>query len=332
MTREAARGTRDEALLRMHANAVRIADDMATAARELGIRVATLDDGARLIDAGVEAEGSYEAGRLFSEACLGGLGQVALAPRTLAGAPIREARVSVRQPLCGCMASQYAGWKIRKDRFFAMGSGPARSLAAAEPLFEKYPLRSRAERSVLLLETSALPTAEVAALVAGRCGLEPRNLTLIAASTGRAAGVPQIAARSVETALHKLMELGFDLTTITAGAGVCPIAPVTADPLEAIGRTNDAILYGAEVTLWLRAPDRAIEEVIERVPASASRDYGRPFRDLFQAHGGDFYRIDPLLFSPARVTLVNAPGGSSVSAGRLDEAILARSFGLAGGS
>lgn len=319
-----------EALEHIHENAVRLADALAGEVRDLGVRVSALPDGARLIDAGVEAPGSHEAGRLFAEACLGGLGHVAIARRRLGGASLHEARVSVTHPLVACMASQYAGWKIRKGSFFAMGSGPARSLAAGEPLFERYPLRSRATRSVLLLEAASLPGSAVADMVASHCGLDPSGLTLVVASTGSPVGSTQIAARSVETALHKLMELGFDLSTITAGAGTAPIAPGIADPLQAIGRTNDAILYGAEVTLWVRAEERAIESILERVPASASRDYGRPFHDLFRAHGGDFYAIDPLLFSPARITFVTAPGGRSFSAGRIDEAMLLRSFGLAG--
>lgn len=312
---------------RMHASALRIADEMTRRGAEIGVEVRELANGARLIDAGVAAPGSHEAGRLYAEACLGGLGRVAVGVRLLGPAALAEARVTVDAPLHACMASQYAGWKIQARKFFAMGSGPARSLAAAEPLFEKLPLRSRSDRTVLLLETPVLPGAEVAEFVAGRCGIEPSALTLIAASTGSLAGCTQIAARSVETALHKLLELGFDLTTIVAGAGVCPIAPGIPDALRAIGRTNDAVLYGAAVSLWVRADDRAIEAVLDRLPSSSSKDYGRLFYDLFKKHG-DFYKIDPLLFSPAQVTLVNAASGRVWSAGAIDEAMLRKSFGI----
>lgn len=311
----------------MHVAALRIADEMARRADDLGVAIRVLLNGARLIDAGVAAAGSHEAGRLYAEACLGGLGQVAVGVMRLGPATLPEARVTVDAPLRACMGSQYAGWKIKVGKFFAMGSGPARSLAAVEPLFESHPLRSQSDRTVLLLETSDLPAAEVADHVAGRCGIEPSRLTLIAASTGSLAGCTQIAARSVETALHKLMELGFDLGTIVAGAGTCPIAPGIPDPLRAIGRTNDAVLYGAAVSLWVRADDRAIEAVIDRLPSSASKEHGRLFYDLFKEHG-DFYAIDPLLFSPARVTLVNAGTGRVWSAGATDEGLLRKSFGI----
>lgn len=314
---------------RIHTGAVRIADEMAERAAELGVAVSVLPNGTRLIDAGVAAGGSREAGRRFALACMGGLGLLRIDERRLGPATIAEARVAVPGPLVACMASQYAGWKIEKGKYFAMGSGPARAMAAAEPLFQRYPLRARSDRTVLLLETSALPGGDVADMVAERCGLPPERLTLLAASTGSQAGSIQIAARSVETALHKLMELGFDLATIVAGSGTCPVAPPTEDHLRAIGRTNDAVLYGADVSLWVRTEDRAIETVLDRLPSSSSKDYGRSFYDLFREHG-DFYRIDPMLFSPARVTVVNAPSGRVFTAGKTDDAMLMRSFGIGG--
>jgi methenyltetrahydromethanopterin cyclohydrolase len=79
----------------------------------------------------------------------------------------------------------------------------------------------------------------------------------------------------------------------------------------------------------VRADDRAIEAVIDRLPASSSKDHGRLFYDLFKEHG-DFYKIDPLLFSPAQVTLVNAASGRVWSAGVIDEAMLRKSFGIDG--
>jgi methenyltetrahydromethanopterin cyclohydrolase len=318
-------------LEQMHAGSALLADALIDRSRTLGVDVTTLANGTRVVDAGVRAPGSIEAGRLYAECCLGGLGQVTIGPAALGRATILEVRVAIDHPLVACMASQYAGWRIQVKKFFAMGSGPARSLAAREPLFEKLSLKSRSDRTVLLLETSALPEADVAEHVAARCGLSPDRLILIAASTGSLAGCIQIAARSVETALHKLLELGFDLTTVVSGAGSCPLAPGTPDALRAIGRTNDAMLYGARTSLWVRSTDEAIERLVDRVPSSSSKDYGRPFYDLFQERGGDFYAIDPLLFSPAQVTLMNAATGRVFSSGRTDDAMLSKSFGLDAG-
>lgn len=319
--------TQHEALSRINPQALAIADRLEAGSAALGVLPRRLANGCRLLDAGVEAPGSLAAARHYAEACLGGLGRVRVAPRPLGEAVLFEARVEVDAPLVACLGSQYAGWKVQAGSFFAMGSGPARAVRGAEPLFDRFPLRIAAEKTVLLLETDTLPDAAVAATVAQGCGLDPSNLTLIAASTGSLVGSTQVAARSVETALHKLLELGFDLTTIVGGVGTCPIAPGHPDTLRAIGRTNDAVLYGAEVALWVQADDARIEAILDRVPSCASREHGRLFHDLLREHG-DFYGIDPMLFSPARVTLVNAATGRVHAAGRLDEATLRRSFGL----
>ena len=34
----------------------------------------------------------------------------------------------------------------------------------------------------------------------------------------------------------------------------------------------------------------------------ASPDYGRPFSEIFAGYNNDFYRIDPMLFSPAVIS------------------------------
>ncbi|MFM8274179.1 MAG: methenyltetrahydromethanopterin cyclohydrolase, partial [Gemmata sp.] len=135
-------------------------------------------------------------------------------------------------------------------------------------------------------------------------------------------------ARSVETALHKLHDLSFDLSRIVAGHGAAPVPPVPADDLVAIGRTNDAILYGAKVTLWVRTDDEVLEALGPKVPSSASRDHGKPFAEVFGNYGGDFYKIDPMLFSPAEVEFRNLKTGRCHRFGKVEPALLRRSFGL----
>ena len=311
---------------RLNPAAWQIADRLAAQPIPNGVEVRTLDGGTRFIDCGVSAAGGLVAGVEFARACLGGLAEVEIVPWRLGDLPLPACRVVTDHPLAACIGSQYAGWKIEKGKFFAMGSGPARAAAAVEPLYQRYPIRVRAKQAVLLLETSALPGADVAAEIAQRCGLEPQDLTLLAASTGSPAGSIQIAARSVETALHKLMELGFDLHQVRSGVGLCPIAPVIGDALKAIGRTNDAVLYGSEVHLVVDAEDDQLADLAPRVPSSASRDYGKLFYDLFKQYG-DFYKIDPMLFSPASVSIANTRSGRVFHAGKLSPDLLRKSFG-----
>jgi methenyltetrahydromethanopterin cyclohydrolase len=105
-----------------------------------------------------------------------------------------------------------------------------------------------------------------------------------------------------------------------------PLPPIAADDLAGIGRTNDAVLYGGQVTLWVRDNDARLAEIGPRVPSSASPDFGEPFAAIFERAGRDFYKIDPMLFSPAVVTLVNQSTGKSHHFGQLRPDVLARSF------
>jgi len=136
----------------------------------------------------------------------------------------------------------------------------------------------------------------------------------------------QVVARSAETALHKLHELEFDLARIVSAHGTAPLAPVAADDMAAIGRTNDAVLYGGVVTLEVRGDDASLEAIGPQVPANASSDYGLPFGEIFARYNGDFYKIDPLLFSPAVVQFRNLDTGRSFRYGAVNPTVLQRSF------
>jgi len=156
-----------------------------------------------------------------------------------------------------------------------MGSGPARSLARVErELYERIgsaETAESAESAVLVLEGRALPDERVARFVADKCRISPEKLTLLIAPTASIAGSVQVAARSVETGLHKMLELGFDVRAVRSGFGVCPLAPAAKNDLRAIGWTNDCILYGARAYFAVHADDALVASMVERLPASASR-------------------------------------------------------------
>jgi methenyltetrahydromethanopterin cyclohydrolase len=232
----------------------------------------------------------------------------------------------VSHPPVACMAAQYAGWAVKKTKYFAMGSGPARALYRGEPLFEQLDYRDRADVAVLALEGRKLPPEEAAEKVAAKCQVSPDHLYLLVAPTASLVGSVQVAARVVETGLHKMLEVGFDLGTVLSGFGTCPLAPIARDDLRAIGRTNDAVLYGGRAWYTVRADDAQIEAVIEQLPSSASRDYGTPFYDLFQRYDGDFYKIDPLLFSPAEVAINNVTSGRTFRAGGVNAEMIQKAL------
>src|SRR6185369_13002512 len=229
--------------LGMNERAWALADSCLARADELRVAARLLPGGARVVDAGVEEPGGLGAGLELARLCMGGLGRVEYVPLTIAGETWPGVQVWTDHPAASCMASQYAGWAINPDGYLAMGSGPLRAKARVEKeLFAKLEYAEEALRGVLVLETRTLPTEAAAAWVARKAGVAPAGLTFVVAPTASLAGGVQIVARSIETGLHKMDTLGFDVKRVVSAMGAAPIPPVARNDLRAIGRTNDCIL------------------------------------------------------------------------------------------
>lgn len=313
--------------LGMNERASVIADRMVDRAVELRVVPHVLGNGARVIDAGTATDGGLDAGLALAEICMGGLGHVSYTPVTIDGASWSGVQVWTDHPAESCMASQYAGWAIQPEGFFAMGSGPLRAHVRVEhELFEKLGYTEQAARGILVLEGRTLPTDDVAAWVAGKAGLPASALTFAVAPTASVAGGVQIVARVLETGLHKMDTLGFDVKKVVSAVGTAPVPPTAKNDMRAIGRTNDCILYGGQARYVVRAEDDELSDLAAKLPASASPDYGAPFYDTFKRYDSDFYKIDPLLFSPAEVWLTSATSGRTFHAGQSNPDVLRASL------
>ena len=291
-----------------------------------GIQSHAIPGGGRFMDLGIEAKGGLLAGLDLARICMAGLAEVSIVPGEVGGRPCPSVQVVTDHPVRACLASQYAGWPIKVGNYFAMGSGPMRAAFANEKIFEKIGIREPGGNVVGILEGAKHPTAEVVAMIADACKTAPGFVHLLIAPTASLAGTVQVVARSVETALHKLSELNFDLNRIVSAVGVAPMPPVAKTDLKAIGRTNDAILYGARVVLYVDGDDESLEAIGPSVPSSASKDHGEPFSSIFARYNNDFYAVDPGLFSPAEVVFANVRTGRSFAFGRVEPGVLERSF------
>ena len=287
--------------------------------------------GAVIVDGGIDVPGGLEAGRRIAEICMGGLGQVKIAADSRFARWPWMVEVGSLNPVIACLASQLAGWSLShgegKEAFFALGSGPGRSLALKEPLFEHLHYTDKADSACLVLEVDKRPPAPLIEKAATACGVAPERLTLILTPTRSLAGTVQIAARVLEVALHKLHHLQFPLEHVIDGLGAAPVPPPAASFVEAMGRTNDAIIYGGSVHLFVSGPEEEARKLTAAMPSSASRDHGRPFAEIFKAYKGNFYDIDPLLFSPSQVNVTHLDSGRTFHNGSLDEKLLNLSFG-----
>lgn len=277
-------------------------------------------------DFGLHMPGGLQAGLFLANVCMAGLGQVSLSPASTQLGPWPLVTVTTDRPVPACLAAQYAGWKMNWDGFFAMGSGPMRAAAGSEAIFDTIGYRESPHQVVGVCETGQIPTQDVVDRVAEATRVARDDVLLFFAPTRSIAGSLQVVARSIETALHQMHARGWDLSSVFSAHGTAPLPPVAANDMAGIGRTNDAILYGSRVTIWLRAGDEQVSALSAEINSSASPDYGEPFAKVFARYGHDFYRVDPHLFAPAEVHLVNLSTGHSFSGGKVAPDILAKSF------
>lgn len=312
----------------LNQSASRLVAELNERAEDLRITRHQLDGGGTVYDFGVAAKGSLAAGLKLAEVCMSGLGTISIVPGELAGVGWPVLQVVTDAPAAACLLSQYAGWQISVEKYFAMGSGPMRAASARETVFQKLGYRESATTTVGVLEGRKLPTDAVFQFLADKTGVAATQTTLLIAPTASISGNVQVVARVVETALHKLFELGFDVTRIECATGSAPLSPVAKDDLTGIGRTNDAILYGGRVTLLVRGDDASITEIGPHVPANGSAAYGKPFLEIFEAAGRDFYKIDPHLFSPAEIVFQNLETGKVHAFGKVAPDVLKKSFGF----
>jgi len=296
-------------------------------ADKLRIGIQRLDDGCTIVDAGIEAVGGLEAGRRIAEICMGGLGTVTLTHSPYTGRWPLTVNVHSTNPVISCLGSQYAGWSLSHEKFYALGSGPARALCLKEELYKDLGYADRADATCLVMEVDKVPPLPLVEKVAAACKVTPDGLTIILTPTSSLAGSLQVVARVLEVAMHKAHELHFPLAHIVDGSGSAPFCPPAPDFIKAMGRTNDSILFAGQVHLFVGGDDDAAEQLANQLPSSVSKDYGKPFAEIFMEYEYDFFKIDPMLFSPASVIVTAVESGNSFHAGHLDEALLEKSFG-----
>ena len=280
-----------------------------------------------IIDAGIEIKGSEQAGKLIAEICMGGLGIINLKKtNTFPHWPL-ETKVESKHPVISCLASQYAGWNLSHEKFYALASGPGRAIARREELFKDLQYVDQSKFVYLVMEVDKIPPKEIIEKISNDCKTTAENIILILTPTQSISGVIQIVSRVSEVGLHKLHTLKFPLENVEEVCGSAPIPPVSKDFVTSMGRTNDAILYGGNVELKVRGTDEQISKLAKNLPSTSSKDYGKPFAEIFKNYKGDFYAIDPNLFSPGKVTITSLETDKIFVEGKLNSDLLDKSFG-----
>ena len=320
-------------MVSVNLEAKKTVDVMIEKSDEINIEVSELSNGATVLDCGVNVTGSFKAGELYTKVCLGGLADVGISiPGDLSEKfALPSVKIKTDSPSISTLGSQKAGWSVSVGDFFALGSGPARalSLKPAET-YEEIGYEDDADIAILTLESDVLPTEEVAEYIATECNVNVSNVFLLVAPTSSLVGSIQIAGRVVENGTYKMLEaLKFDVNKVKHAAGIAPIAPIDPDGLKAMGKTNDAVLFGGRTYYYVESEEGDdIAGVAAKLPSSAADGYGKPFFDVFKEADFDFYKIDKGMFAPAEVVINDLTTGKLYKEGYVNADLLKKSFGL----
>ena len=296
-----------------------------------GVHASKTTAGATVIDAGVNVPGGFQAGKILTELCMGGAGKAQLGFKAYGDLTLPSITVSSDHPAVAALGSQFAGWRIKEpDGSIAIGSGPARALALKpKNVYEEIDYKDASEKAVLTLESNSLPSDALIEKVTSSCNIKPEDLIAAVAPTASLAGLTQVTGRVVEVGIHKLRTLGLSPKLIRYALGYAPIPPKCKEFEEAMARTNDAILYGGTVYLVVEHDDEvALKKIVEQAPSNTSKDYGKPFLQIFREADRDFYKIDHALFAPALLMINNVKTGKTFTAGKVNAGILKESLGL----
>ena len=295
-------------------------------AEMLNCKVHHLNNGATVVDMGVNMPGGYMAGKLFVEATIGGMGHVDFGRFICGDIDLPSIDVYIDQPATACLSSQFSGWKMRgKDMegyINPIGSGPARAIAKNDVFSQCWSYQDIHHETVFGAQTQELPNEEDAREIADACHISPENVYILAARTGSLTGSIQICSRTVEASIWRIQRKGFDISKVISGTGTCPIPPPVWDEVRAMDRVNTALLYGVTVRYLVDSTDKEIEDVIELLPFSASRRYGEKFIDLFEEGKRDFYIVDKDVHTVARYEITNLASGKTFKAGVIREDLL----------
>lgn len=296
---------------------------------ELGCKHYRMDSGAHVVDMGVFEKGSFEAGRLFTEINMADLGTCQYTHYMLPGdVSVLAVEIFTAEPILACLCSQIAFYPFTSGAFAAIGSGPGRAKAVVESdhCFQHTSYRDDSDEVVFGIQSEQLPDESMVEQIARDCRVTPENIYLLAHKTTSIVASVQVSARILEQTINKMIKKGFDLSTLQFAHGFCVVAPVDLDPISAMGKINDCLLYGGRSEFWVKWEDRKIAEIVPQLVTESSKDFGSLFKDLFIKADRDFYKMDLDIHSPAAVQVVNMNTGNMVKAGGLRDDLILKSF------
>jgi methenyltetrahydromethanopterin cyclohydrolase len=303
------------------------------------VTVEEFECGATLVDAGLTAQGGFQAGEIVTEICQCGNGKARIMPIQYEDTVLISVFVTNDCPAQSILGSQFTGWHVRLEGFSANASGPGRALAKdPDDPFHKLLFGEESNVAVLLLETDKKPQEAVVLEIAEKCGVSPENLFLIAFSVFSETGSILACARVIEAGLLRLVQVGLDPLLVRHAWGYAPIVSFVSNPDEVKERIKASILCGGVAGFTVEFDDdERLRTMVNQAHGSALKMFQEAkrlaeqnprYKDLFQEAEVDLLKIDPNVVAPAMVTISSLKTGRSFSAGKIDVEALKRALGI----
>ena len=312
--------------LSVNRGAMTLVTELIERADELQIEITTTTAGATVIDMGQRVPGSWEAGRLYAEITMGGLGSVSFGDFELGGQRLRSVLVSTEHPLEACWVAQKHAGRRPGDPHDVILAGPAKALLVpTDPSVARAGYQETHRQAVAPLQLERSVTDDDIAWLARSCQLAPRDIFVLVAPTPSLVCAVQVAARSVDNAMHRLHSAGLELGAVESLQGSAPVPPQVNDELTALGRINDSLMYGSRVHAEVRHSGDLLA-VATQVASQPPANRGRPFLDIFAAANNDFHNVSLDVYCIAEMSITDVASGNSATAGELDYDLLRTSF------
>jgi methenyltetrahydromethanopterin cyclohydrolase len=312
-------------MISVNENVTRLVDRLLDMEEELSVKSYFLENKATVIDCGVKASGSIGAGVLFGDISMGGLGSVSFVPGIIGDYYVNFTQVCVDRPAVACLGCQKPAWKFKADGFAGTGYGPARAIAQKpKALYSAINYTDDAETAVINIETQVVPGVKELDYVARQCSTDPECVVALVARPNSIVGSIVNSARTVEWAMNRLFQLGYDVKDVFSALGACPVAAVKPGEADVASASFDSIAYYGMAQLYVKNHDDRFKDAT----SMSSKSYGKNFGELLGESQGDYSKVDPAMFAPAKLMVNGTQDGSFEAYGKLNALMLLDSYGL----
>lgn len=294
----------------------------------LNVGVISLKNGSTVIDMGINYPGGWKAAQHLTEITMGGLGLLNYGIYRLGELELPQVNIYADKPVIACLSCQLSGWALPEFKNDAgivpLISGPVRAIVKEDKFAKLFSYQDKSEKVVVVLQDKVLPSEELTTYIAKKCKIEPENIFILVAPTGSLVGLVNVIARTLETSLWRLHELGFDINNVISAWGKAPLPPISKDEYTAMIRANTYIYYGGTAGFVVNCKDEDIERIIEDITLSpkTTKQYGIPFSKLLEEAGGNIFNMTEFCHNVTKVNFCNSFTGNTFVYGKNDQKML----------